>query len=71
MKLAAKLRWLVALAVVSLTAPLTDAIIVRQSQNGSWTNPAEAFRENDPLVATSFACIALANCRSLPQLMVK
>jgi len=41
---------------------LADAVIAKQRSDGSWSNPADAFRENDPLVATSFACIALAYC---------
>jgi hypothetical protein len=42
---------------------LADAVIARQHPDGSWANAADAFRENDPIVATSFACIAVANCR--------
>jgi squalene-hopene/tetraprenyl-beta-curcumene cyclase len=41
---------------------LARAITARQKADGSWVNPADAFRENDALVATSFACIALAHC---------
>ena len=42
---------------------LAEAVIARQNGDGSWQNEAEAFRENDPLVATAFACIAVVNCR--------
>lgn len=42
---------------------LAEAVIARQNADGSWANEADAFRENDPIVATSFACIAIANCR--------
>ena len=33
-----------------------------QKPDGSWTNPNARMREDDPLIATSFALIALANC---------
>ena len=39
---------------------LTGALIKTQGTNGSWQNPAGEMRENDPLVATSFALLALA-----------
>jgi hypothetical protein len=42
---------------------LADELIRRQSKQGSWTNPAGAQREDDPLVATSMAMSALAICR--------
>jgi squalene-hopene/tetraprenyl-beta-curcumene cyclase len=42
---------------------LAEAVIGRQNTDGSWANEAEAFRENDPVVATAFASIAIANCR--------
>jgi hypothetical protein len=35
----------------------------RQAKDGSWENPVELVRENDPLVATSNAVLALARCR--------
>jgi prenyltransferase beta subunit len=34
----------------------------RQANDGSWTNPVELVRENEPLVATSNAVLALARC---------
>lgn len=41
---------------------LKSELAKRQKDNGSWANPVELVRENDPLVATPFAVIALANC---------
>lgn len=35
----------------------------RQRPDGSWMNPIDLVRENEPLVATSNAAIALANCQ--------
>ena len=43
---------------------LADELIRRQAERGSWTNPAGAQREDDPLVATSLAMSALAICRT-------
>jgi squalene-hopene/tetraprenyl-beta-curcumene cyclase len=43
---------------------LADELIRRQAECGSWTNPAGAQREDDPLVATSMAMSALAICRT-------
>jgi squalene-hopene/tetraprenyl-beta-curcumene cyclase len=43
-----------------LAAELTK----RQRADGSWSNPVELVRENEPLVATSHALIALANCNA-------
>jgi hypothetical protein len=43
---------------------LADELIRRQGKQGSWTNPASAQREDDPLVATSMAMSALAICRT-------
>ena len=42
---------------------LAEALLARQSADGSWSNSAVAVREDDPLVATSFAVLALAACR--------
>lgn len=36
-------------------------LVRRQAADGSWANPVELVRENDPVVATSQAVIALAN----------
>ena len=44
-------------------AELSYALAVRQAKDGSWTNPVELVRENDPLVATANAVLALARCR--------
>ena len=43
---------------------LSYALAARQAKDGSWTNPVELVRENDPLVATSSAVLALARCRA-------
>jgi len=43
---------------------LADELIRRQAEGGSWTNPAGAQREDDPVVATSMAVSALAICRT-------
>jgi hypothetical protein len=42
---------------------LAEALLARQRPDGSWVNPAVAVREDDPLVATPFAVLALAACR--------
>jgi squalene-hopene/tetraprenyl-beta-curcumene cyclase len=42
---------------------LAEALLGRQGADGAWVNPAVAVREDDPLVATSFAVLALAACR--------
>jgi squalene-hopene/tetraprenyl-beta-curcumene cyclase len=36
----------------------------RQKDDGSWANPVELVRENDPIVASANAMIALANCKA-------
>jgi squalene-hopene/tetraprenyl-beta-curcumene cyclase len=41
---------------------LAAELAKRQQDDGSWTNPVELVRENDPVVATASAVIALANC---------
>ncbi len=43
---------------------LAAELIARQRNDGSWSNPIELVRENDPLVATCNAMIALAECRA-------
>jgi hypothetical protein len=43
-------------------AELSDELAKRQAPDGSWANPVELVRENDPLVATSNAVVALARC---------
>lgn len=42
---------------------LTDELTHRQRPDGSWANPLVPQREDDPLVATSLAVIALAHSR--------
>ena len=42
---------------------LADELLKRQRSDGSWINPARAVREDEPVLATSFAAIALGNCR--------
>jgi squalene-hopene/tetraprenyl-beta-curcumene cyclase len=44
-------------------AELTAELAKRQKDDGSWANPVELVRENDPIVATANAVIALANCK--------
>jgi squalene-hopene/tetraprenyl-beta-curcumene cyclase len=44
---------------------LADELCSRQRSDGSWVNIAVDQREDDPLVATSFAVGALANCLRL------
>jgi hypothetical protein len=42
--------------------PLAHAVLKRQQPEGFWENPCELVRENEPLVATAQAVIALALC---------
>jgi hypothetical protein len=44
-------------------ALLTSALITKQQPDGSWINPVELVRENDPLLATTYAVQALGECR--------
>jgi prenyltransferase beta subunit len=44
---------------------LATELLRRQAADGSWRNPATEMREDDPLVATSFAIAALAVCRGV------
>jgi squalene-hopene/tetraprenyl-beta-curcumene cyclase len=48
-----KLRWAELLA---------DELLKRQRDNGSWSNPAVFVREDDPIVATGMASMALSIC---------
>jgi len=43
---------------------LADELIKRQRADGSWENPVNNVRENDPVVCTCLAVRALANCRA-------
>ena len=42
---------------------LAKGLLDRQSEDGSWSNPVVDVREDDPLVATPLAILALAICR--------
>ncbi len=42
---------------------LADELVQRQRQDGSWSNPLVPQREDDPLVATSLAALAMVRCR--------
>ncbi|HWO23409.1 MAG TPA: hypothetical protein VNO30_31930 [Kofleriaceae bacterium] len=52
----ARARWAEALAA---------ELLRRQRPDGSWRNPASEMREDDPIIATSFAIAALALSRSV------
>jgi hypothetical protein len=43
--------------------PLAEALLARQRPDGSWANPVDLVRENDPVVTTAYALAALAECR--------
>jgi len=45
---------------VAVKRLLADELLKRQRDDGSWANPAHAYREDDPITATSFALLALA-----------
>ena len=42
---------------------LAKGLLDRQSEDGSWSNPVVDVREDDPLVSTPLAILALAICR--------
>ena len=44
---------------------LAEELLRRQRADGSWKNPSSEMREDDPIVATSFAVAALALARSV------
>jgi hypothetical protein len=48
---------------VDWAAALAKELVKRQREDGSWANPVELVRENDPIVATASALSALAHCR--------
>jgi hypothetical protein len=52
-------------AADSWARPLSAELTKRQKDDGSWVNPVELVRENDPIVATANAVIALANCNAV------
>jgi squalene-hopene/tetraprenyl-beta-curcumene cyclase len=47
---------------VGWAGALATELIRRQQDDGSWSNPADSMRENDPLLATSWAVTALSLC---------
>lgn len=47
-------------------ASLRDELLSRQRGDGSWSNPFTDGREDDPLIATTFAAIALSNVSTAP-----
>jgi squalene-hopene/tetraprenyl-beta-curcumene cyclase len=47
--------------------PLAEALLARQQADGSWANPVELVRENDPVLATAYTVSALAECRKAPK----
>ncbi len=47
-------------------AELTQALLRRQAEDGSWTNEADRWFEGYPPVPTSYAVVALAECQSDP-----
>jgi hypothetical protein len=44
---------------------IAKELMARQQPDGSWRNPAVDVREDDPLIATSFALVALSRCQRL------
>ncbi len=48
------------------SAELSESLGKSQGPDGNWANPVELVRENDPIVATSSALLALARCRLKP-----
>lgn len=44
-------------------AELPESLLAKQRADGSWSNPVELVRENDPVLATAYAVSALAECR--------
>jgi squalene-hopene/tetraprenyl-beta-curcumene cyclase len=41
---------------------LSSAILARQRADGSWANANERWLEGEPVLVTSYALLALANC---------
>jgi hypothetical protein len=48
---------------VGWSEALARELLRRQRNDGTWTNPFTASKEDDPIVCTSFAAGALGNCR--------
>jgi squalene-hopene/tetraprenyl-beta-curcumene cyclase len=44
----------------TLNRQLNEDVLRRQREDGSWLNPVGAVREDEPIIATSFALLALA-----------
>lgn len=44
---------------------LARELLRRQGRDGSWQNPASEMREDEPVIATSFAVAALALCKGV------
>lgn len=53
------------LSDVPRATALADELLRRQLPDGSWSNPSSEMREDDPIIATSFALAALALARSV------
>jgi squalene-hopene/tetraprenyl-beta-curcumene cyclase len=49
---------------VDWASELAEAILARQREDGTWSNPAGAVMEDDPLIATPFALAVLGLCRT-------
>ena len=49
--------------VIDWRGELAAKIISLQREDGSWANANNRFWENDPVLATSFAVLALSLCR--------
>jgi prenyltransferase beta subunit len=52
--------------VAARSAVLANLVATQQHDDGSWRNDSDRMRENDPLIATPLAIVALANCMSQP-----
>jgi hypothetical protein len=50
--------------IASRCAALVQQLVGEQKANGSWINESDRMRENDPLIATALAAVALANCQA-------
>jgi hypothetical protein len=49
---------------VAWAEALAEELVRRQRPDGSWENPADAVRENDPVACTCMALRALAACQA-------
>lgn len=43
-------------------AEITESLLKRQKDDGSWTNPSDRWFEGNPLIPTSYSVVALADC---------